>query len=115
MLGPADTIADRNDVQGAADRDLGGGIGGLVLAVGLQRRGFEVCVLERQSEIRDGGAGISLWPNALAALDTLDLGEAIRRLGQAISKGGLRKLDGRSGPRFSTKGFMGSLGEGLFV
>lgn len=91
----------------------GGGIGGLVLAFALQRRGFDVRVLERQSEIRDGGAGISLWPNALAALDTLDLGDVVRGLGQAISKGGLRKFDGRSGPRFSPRGFVGSLGEGL--
>jgi 2-polyprenyl-6-methoxyphenol hydroxylase-like FAD-dependent oxidoreductase len=91
----------------------GGGIGGLVLAVGMQRQGVDACVLERQSEIRDEGAGISLWPNALAALDGLNLGDAVRELGVPISKGGLRKRNGRSGPRFSSKGFVGSLGGGL--
>lgn len=91
----------------------GAGVGGLTLAVGLQRRGFEVVVLERQTEIREGGAGISLWPNALAALDALDLGDTVRRLGHGISAGGLRKLDGQLGARFSAKSFAGSLGEGL--
>ncbi len=91
----------------------GAGVGGLTLAVGLQQRGFEVVVLERQADIRDGGAGISLWPNALAALDALELGDAVRRLGQGISAGGLRKLDGQLGARFSAKSFESALGEGL--
>jgi 2-polyprenyl-6-methoxyphenol hydroxylase-like FAD-dependent oxidoreductase len=51
----------------------GGGIAGLTLAAALKNLGGDVIVLERQPEVRDGGAGISLWPNALAALDTVGL------------------------------------------
>jgi len=91
----------------------GGGIGGLTLAVGLQRLGIDVVVLERQPGIRDDGAGISLWPNALAALDALDLGDIVRRLGPPIHEGGQRKLDGRLGAHFTARSFVRSLGEGL--
>lgn len=91
----------------------GGGIGGLTLAVGLQQRGFDVLVFEQRPDIRDSGAGISLWPNALAALDVLSLGHVVRGLGRAICRGGERKLDGRSGPTFSAQGFVSALGEGL--
>ena len=91
----------------------GAGIGGLALAFGLQRQGLDVVVLERQPGVRGGGAGISLWPNALAALDELALGDVVRRLGQAICEGGQRRFDGRLGPHFTAKSFVGSLGEGL--
>jgi 2-polyprenyl-6-methoxyphenol hydroxylase-like FAD-dependent oxidoreductase len=91
----------------------GGGIGGLTLAVGLQRLGVDVVVLERQPGIRDDGAGISLWPNALAALDALDLGDIVRQLGPPIHEGGQRKLDGRLGAHFTAKSFTRLLGEGL--
>ena len=91
----------------------GGGIGGLTLAVALQQRGVEVLVLERQSEIRDTGAGISLWPNALAALDAVGLGEMVRSLGRALAEGGERKLDGRAALTFSRRRFQAALGEGL--
>ena len=68
----------------------GGGIGGLTLAAALQGRGVEVLVLERQPEVRDTGAGISLWPNALAALDAIGLGEEVRSLGRVLAAGGGR-------------------------
>ncbi len=105
---------DLNMANGARRVAISGaGIGGLALAFGLQRQGLDVVVLERQSGVRGGGAGISLWPNALAALDELDLGDIVRRLGQAICDGGQRKFDGRLGPHFTAKSFVGSLGEGL--
>ncbi|HEY1989875.1 MAG TPA: FAD-dependent monooxygenase [Acidimicrobiales bacterium] len=91
----------------------GGGIGGLTLAVALQQRGVEVIVLERQSEIRDTGAGISLWPNALAALDAVGLGDAVRSLGRSLDEGGERKLNGHVALSFSQQRFRAALGEGL--
>ncbi len=39
---------------------IGGGIGGLAAAIGLQRIGFEVKVYERAPELREVGAGLSL-------------------------------------------------------
>jgi 2-polyprenyl-6-methoxyphenol hydroxylase-like FAD-dependent oxidoreductase len=91
----------------------GGGIGGLTLAVSLQQQGLEVLVLERQPEVRDRGAGISLWPNALAALDVVNLGHMVRSIGKALASGGERKLNGGVAFRFSRQGFVAALGEGL--
>jgi 2-polyprenyl-6-methoxyphenol hydroxylase-like FAD-dependent oxidoreductase len=52
-------------------------------------------VLERAPEITEVGAGLSLWPNALRALDALGLGDAVRAAGVAQATGGLRRPDGR--------------------
>lgn len=51
----------------------GAGIGGLSTAVGLQRLGAEVTVVERAAQVRSGGSGLSLFANGLAALDALGL------------------------------------------
>lgn len=91
----------------------GGGIAGLTLAVALQSDGVEVTVLERQAEIRDAGAGISLWPNALAALDVVGLGDPVRALGRSIAAGGGRRVDGRVGATISKRSFEAALGEGM--
>jgi salicylate hydroxylase len=51
---------------------IGGGIGGLALAAGLRRRGFEVTVVERDDDLaRTGGYHITLDPRAQAALEDL--------------------------------------------
>ncbi len=58
---------------------VGGGIAGLATAIGLQRADAEVTVFERG----DGsvvGAGISLFGNALVALDSIGRGAALREL-----------------------------------
>lgn len=74
---------------------IGGGIAGLASALALTRRGWEVEVLERAPEFTEVGAGLSLWPNALRALDALGVGEAVR--GRAVLQGqvGIRDSAGR--------------------
>lgn len=47
---------------------VGAGIGGLAVAAGLKRSGFDVEIFERASEIRSVGSGLSLMANALTAL-----------------------------------------------
>ncbi|MFE5482307.1 FAD-dependent monooxygenase [Streptomyces sp. NPDC056527] len=74
---------------------VGGGIGGLAAAVALHRRGWRVEVLERAPEFTEIGAGISLWPNALHALDVLGLAEHVRALGAVEAGGGVRDRQGR--------------------
>lgn len=55
----------------------GGGIAGLATALGLARAGRRVHVLERAPEFGEVGAGIQLAPNALSALDTLGVLDAV--------------------------------------
>ena len=74
---------------------VGAGIGGLAAAVALRLAGFEVRVLERAPELTEVGAGLSLWPNALRALDAIGLGDEVRAAGVAQVTGGLRRPDGR--------------------
>src|SRR5215212_3620940 len=81
---------------------VGAGIGGLATAVALGRAGVEVRVLERAPQLTEVGAGLSLWPNALRALDALGLGDAVRAAGVAQATGGLRRPDGRWLARSST-------------
>jgi 2-polyprenyl-6-methoxyphenol hydroxylase-like FAD-dependent oxidoreductase len=46
----------------------GAGLGGLAVATALARRGWQVRVHERASELRMFGAGIWLWENGLRSL-----------------------------------------------
>ena len=57
---------------------IGGGIGGLTGAIALHRAGIEAHVYERSPILREVGAGISLWANAIHVLDELGLANAIR-------------------------------------
>jgi 2-polyprenyl-6-methoxyphenol hydroxylase-like FAD-dependent oxidoreductase len=56
---------------------VGAGIAGLAAAHALDRLGFEVRVLERSGAPRDEGAGLTLWPNAVHALEALGLQRAL--------------------------------------
>ncbi|KOX13717.1 2-polyprenyl-6-methoxyphenol hydroxylase [Saccharothrix sp. NRRL B-16348] len=73
---------------------IGGGVGGLAAAVGLRRHGWEVDVFERSAALPDVGTGLGIWPDAVAALDRLGLGDAARRVGRRQSDGVVRKPDG---------------------
>jgi 2-polyprenyl-6-methoxyphenol hydroxylase-like FAD-dependent oxidoreductase len=57
---------------------LGAGIGGLTLALSLQRLGVNVSVYERTLVISEIGAGLLLTPNAVSILDALGLKELLR-------------------------------------
>jgi 2-polyprenyl-6-methoxyphenol hydroxylase-like FAD-dependent oxidoreductase len=60
---------------------VGGGIGGLVLALGLHQRGIPCRVYEGAPEVRELGVGITLLPHAMRELTALGLGEALARQG----------------------------------
>lgn len=57
---------------------VGGGIGGLTAAIAALRAGFDVKVFEQAPGFARVGADINLTPNAVVALDGLDLGEELR-------------------------------------
>lgn len=75
---------------------VGGGIGGLAAAVALHRAGHEVTVLEQAERFGEVGSGLSLWPNALRALEALGLGEEVRRRSRAARQPVIRDAAGRS-------------------
>ncbi|MFK0256604.1 FAD-dependent oxidoreductase [Streptomyces sp. NPDC090445] len=73
---------------------VGGGIGGLALGAGLRRRGFEVAVFERDSDVRaTGGYHLTLDEQAQAALRELVAPETMRRLLASASALRLRDRD----------------------
>jgi 2-polyprenyl-6-methoxyphenol hydroxylase-like FAD-dependent oxidoreductase len=72
----------------------GGGLGGLTAAVALHQRGWKVCVFEQAPTLEPVGAGISLWPNALRALDVIGAGEPARAHATLSGPSGIRTPDG---------------------
>jgi len=74
---------------------VGAGIGGLGVALGLRRAGWRVTVLERARRFEPAGAGITLMPNALRALDALGQGSEFRKLAPVHTSGGVRTSSGR--------------------
>jgi 2-polyprenyl-6-methoxyphenol hydroxylase-like FAD-dependent oxidoreductase len=75
---------------------VGAGIGGLTTAIALRRIGWSVTVLERAPIIAEVGAGLTLWPNAVRALEVLDLDKTIAdRAVPTISRGNVRTPNGR--------------------
>ena len=93
---------------------VGAGIAGLSTAVALQRRGHSVSVLEERADTTSG-AGISIWPNALAALDRIGLGDEVRRAGGRVSAGAMRWHDGTWLRHPSAERMVTALGEPLVV
>lgn len=80
---------------------IGGGIGGLATAAGLQRAGADVTVFERYDRSPVSGSGISLFGNGMAALAALGLADAAREIGAwpgghlVDAPAGQRRPDGR--------------------
>jgi 2-polyprenyl-6-methoxyphenol hydroxylase-like FAD-dependent oxidoreductase len=93
---------------------IGAGISGLATAVALQRRGHEVSVIEERTDT-SSGAGISIWPNALAALDEIGLGDAVRAAGGRVTAGALRWRDGTWLRHPAKERLIKALGEPLVV
>ncbi len=77
---------------------IGAGIGGLVTAAALHRTGHAVTILEKRPQPGAIGAGLTLFGNSFAALESVGLGEIIEPLATKPSsplRAGLRTPDGR--------------------
>jgi len=96
---------------------IGGGIGGLTLALALRQAGFPVQVYEQAPELAEVGAGITLWYNAVRVLEHLDLAEAVRQVGLRANGGVIALHDGRMLVEASLESFaaLGPLSELLVL
>lgn len=72
---------------------IGAGIAGLTTAIALSRRGLSFELYERAERLTEIGAGISLWANALDALNRLSI--PIQDISQPLSRTELRLDQGR--------------------
>jgi 2-polyprenyl-6-methoxyphenol hydroxylase-like FAD-dependent oxidoreductase len=73
---------------------VGAGVGGLCAAIALRRCGLGVVVLEQAGELREVGAGVLLWPDAMRVLQRLEVGSAIEQAGAVAANGTLRSARG---------------------
>ncbi|HNB21956.1 MAG TPA: FAD-dependent monooxygenase [Candidatus Melainabacteria bacterium] len=74
---------------------IGAGLGGLSAAIALQRVGYNVEVYEKSQELKEVGAGIVLYPNAINALRKLGVYEAIAAAGSFGRHGKYMTADGK--------------------
>ncbi|GII28859.1 FAD-dependent monooxygenase [Planotetraspora mira] len=74
---------------------IGAGIGGLTAAAALERDGWAVTVFEQAPSIQPVGSGLAVAPNALRALDTIGVGDEVRKLSAVQGEAGIRRPDGR--------------------
>jgi 2-polyprenyl-6-methoxyphenol hydroxylase-like FAD-dependent oxidoreductase len=75
---------------------IGSGIAGLSAAIALRKAGLQVVLYERAPVLTEVGAGISLWANALRALDTIGAGAAVRERLQPLRVSEFRGDEGRT-------------------
>lgn len=90
-----------HDVRGVEGRGapcvlvVGGGIGGLSTAIALRRAGVDAQVFERAPELREVGAGISIWPNATRILREWGVLDALVARAFVLSRGAILSPSGR--------------------
>ena len=84
---------------------VGGGVGGLSLALSLAARGRVPLVLERAGKLSQVGAGLQLPPNAMRVYSALGLAQTLRSL--AFAPKALEARLGRSGRRIFRVGLDG--------
>jgi 2-polyprenyl-6-methoxyphenol hydroxylase-like FAD-dependent oxidoreductase len=73
---------------------VGAGIGGLGAAIALERAGVEPIVIERAPELREAGFGLVVAANAVTALRSLGLREAVAARGTRVRRAEIRNPRG---------------------
>jgi 2-polyprenyl-6-methoxyphenol hydroxylase-like FAD-dependent oxidoreductase len=89
---------------------VGGGIGGLTVAIALQQVGVEVQLFERASVLRAAGAGLAVELNAMRVYQHLGLMDEIHRRGMPIDGLSLRSWQGETLANVSLKPLIAKLG-----
>lgn len=73
---------------------LGAGIGGLSVAIAMQRKGFQVSVYENASQIKPLGAGLGMAANAIKAFYEIGIGDEIVKAGKVLKSLAIKTADG---------------------
>lgn len=92
---------------------IGAGISGLCAAIALRRQGIETRVFDSAREIKPVGAGIELSPNALAALERMDLLSKVEERGLPLDAVRLSDARGRVLMSVNSKDLKSRFGHGL--
>ena len=74
---------------------IGGGIAGLSAGIAMRKAGYAVTVYEQAPAIEPMGAALSIWGNAMAGLDWLGCGDALRAQAAPIGEVSLIRKNGR--------------------
>ena len=74
---------------------IGGGIGRLAAASALQRQGIGVTVFERNLELREIGAGLTLWANGVQVLRRLGPGDGLAAVSARLTSFECRSWQGK--------------------
>lgn len=73
---------------------IGGGIGGLTLAIALQRKGFKPRVYEQAPELKMIGAGLGLSGNAIKAFSEIGISDAVLEAGTILKCVAIKDIHG---------------------
>jgi 2-polyprenyl-6-methoxyphenol hydroxylase-like FAD-dependent oxidoreductase len=74
---------------------IGAGIGGLTLAIAMQRKGFKVQVFEEAPDIKPLGAGLALAANAVKGFVDIGISERVLRAGSILKKVSIKDRAGK--------------------
>jgi 2-polyprenyl-6-methoxyphenol hydroxylase-like FAD-dependent oxidoreductase len=74
---------------------VGGGIAGLSAGIALRKAGYEITLFEQAPKLEPIGAALSIWGNAMAGLDWLGCGDALRERAHPVSRLRLTRADDR--------------------
>ncbi len=74
---------------------IGAGIGGLTLAVALQKKGYDVVVYEQAPEFHPLGAGLALAANAIKAFTAIGIADDVIASGCVLKKFRVKDMLGR--------------------
>jgi 2-polyprenyl-6-methoxyphenol hydroxylase-like FAD-dependent oxidoreductase len=75
---------------------IGAGVGGLATTVALREKEIDVRLFERGDAVRGfAGSGLTIWTNALSALENIGLAERVAHQGEVIERQEIR-----TGPHF---------------
>lgn len=73
---------------------IGGGIGGLSVAISLRRAGIDTTVPKRTAKLDAAGAGITLFANAIRGLEQLGVRDAVVECSAAARRVAILTRDG---------------------